>query len=330
MKVHYFFRQFHQHQTSIEKLFNIIILAVKKNNITTKKIENKYGFSIKGIVSTLLFFRKNQGDINHITGDIHWAALALDSKKTVLTIHDLVGLHSLSGLKKKLFFYFWVYLPIKKLKYITVISEKTKNEIIAVIPEAESKIKVIPNALTTDIVPVVLDKKNDIPNILIVGTRSNKNIERTFNALHDLDIFLTIIGPLSVDQKNLLATYKINFSNVSNISDEELNELYDGADILCFPSLYEGFGLPILEAQARNCAVITSDISPMKEVAGESALLVNPESESDIREALLKLINKPEMREELIKKGKENIKKYSVESVAKQYIDLYKKILQQK
>lgn len=330
MKVHYFFRQFHPHQTSIEKLFNIIIIAVKKNNMIIKKIENEYDFSLKGIFSTLLFFRKNQAEINHITGDIHWAAFALDSKRTVLTIHDLVGLHSLSGLKKKLFYYFWVYLPIKKLKYITVISEKTKNEIIALIPEAEKKITVIPNALTVEIVPTVLDKKNKVPHILIVGTRSNKNIERTFKALRDLDIFLNIIGPLSVDQENLLSVYKINYSNVINISDDELNEFYDAADILCFPSVYEGFGLPILEAQARNCAVITSNISPMKEVALDSALLVNPESVSEIREAVIKLLNDPKMKEELIKKGKENITKFSVESVAKQYLDLYKKILQQK
>lgn len=330
MKVHYLFRQFHQHQTSIEKLFNIIILAVQKNNITTKKIESKYNFSLKGIFSALLFFRKNQGEINHITGDIHWAALALDSKKTVLTIHDLVGLQTASGFKKKLFYYFWVYLPIKKLKYITVISEKTKNEITALIPEAESKITVIPNALTIDSVPIILDKGNSVPVILIVGTRSNKNIERTFNALRDLDVYLNIIGPLSLDQKNILEGCNFNYANVSNISDDELNKFYDSADILCFPSLYEGFGLPILEAQARNCAVITSNISPMKEVAFDSALLVNPESESEIREAVIKLLNDPKMKEELIKKGKENIKKYSVESVAKQYIDLYKKILKQK
>lgn len=326
MKVHYFFRQFHAHQTSIEKLFRILIPAIRRSDIFTKEITNKYDFSLRGMIAALFFFRRNQGPINHITGDIHWAALVLNSKNTVLTIHDLVGLQATSAWRKKLYYFFWVYLPVKKLKYITVISEKTKAEILAVIPEAEEKITVIPNIVTSETVPLMLDKKNNVPHILIVGTRSNKNIELTIEGISGLDVFLTVIGPLSDDHVKLLEACKINYRNFKNISDEELNGFYDEADILCFPSLYEGFGLPILEAQARNCAVITSNISPMNDVAGDAALLIDPTSVKELRSAVKLLTGDNELKNKLVLAGRENIKRYSIETVTQQYIQLYEKI----
>lgn len=277
----------------------------------------------------ILFFRRNQGDINHITGDIHWIVLGLNPKKTVLTIHDLVGLHDLKGIKKKIYFYLWVFFPIKRARYITVISEKTKNEILDLIPDAESKIEVIPNPLLTELAPLVLEKHNPVPHILIVGTRSNKNIERIFEAVIGLDLLLTVVGELSLEQKQFLDQNDIQYSNKIHISDFELNNCYDRADILCFPSLYEGFGLPILEAQAHNCAVITSNISPMRELASDSALLVNPESSAQIKEAVEKIIKNPELKKKLILQGRENIKKYSMENITKQYIQLYHKIVKE-
>ena len=326
MKVHYFFRQFHQHQTSIEKLFNIIIPAVEKNNVVTKHVENKYDFTLKGILSTLFFFHKNQGEINHITGDIHWAILGVKRDRTILTIHDLVGMVQLRGLKKKIYYLFWIYFPIKKAKYITVISPKSKDEILKYFPDAADKITVIPNCLTIEAAPLILNKNNPVSRILIIGTRHNKNIDRIFKSLIGITCELEIVGELSDEQKKFLHENRFTFQNVSKVSEEELLQVYDRSDILCFPSLYEGFGLPILEAQARNCAVITSNISPMKEVAGEAAELVDPESVEEIRNAVLMLINDREKRAELITRGHENIKKYSKEKIAEQYIEIYRKI----
>ena len=78
----------------------------------------------------------------------------------------------------------------------------------------------------------------------------------------------------------------IIFKNKINISEEELQQIYFESDILCFPSLYEGFGLPILEAQASEVAVITSNISPTKEVAGKGAILVNPLDKNEIKKSI--------------------------------------------
>lgn len=328
MKVHYFFRE-NIGFLSIEKLFAFLIPVFEKNGITAVKVTNPFPFTLVGVVKAMLYFRKRQGDINHITGDFHWVSLLLDPKKTILTIHDLVGGEQTSGFKKRIYQWFWVKLPCAKLQYITVISEKTKRDILAISPNAASKIRVIPNCLT------IAEKhnleENNIDsgiNVLIVGTRYNKNIERTLQALHDLPVHITIIGKLDASQQNIIDSLQLTINNKIDISEEEVLQHYSQSHILCFASLYEGFGLPILEAQAQNCCVITSNISPMKEVAGDAALLVDPYNVSEIRNAVQKLVEDQNLRKSLIKKGKSNIQSYKVEKVVAQYIDLYEKIKQ--
>ena len=324
MKVHFFERKFNEDQISIEKIFGIIQGEFAKKGIHFEIFKNP--FPLKKMLSAMLYFRRNQGMINHITGDIHWASLLLDPKRTVLTIHDVVGLRELTGWKKRLYFELWLNLPLKRLNYITVISGKTKKEILSYLPWAESKISVIPNCLTIAIAPDNFEKNNKIPHILIVGTRSNKNIERVIKSVQELPVKLMIVGRLSSNQIQLLNEVEIIYENFQNISDDELTKLYDQSDILCFPSLYEGFGLPILEAQARNCAVLTSDISPMNEVAGEGAVFVNPERSSEIREGIKKLLEDEDFRIQQLKSGKKNVQKYKPEEIAKQYLELYQKI----
>lgn len=325
MKVHFFERKPHDNQISIEKLFGILKDEFLRNNIQVKNIVNPY--SLKNMIKTGIYFRKNQGDINHITGDIHWASLFLDSKKTILTIHDLVGLKNLKGIKKRLYFLFWIYLPIKKLKYITVISSKTKKEILYLLPWAENKIRVIPNCLTIPVENEIVLSENSKPMLLVIGSTKNKNRGRLFRSITGLDVKVIVIGKLSKRLTAFLIKNEIDFVNQTTVSELELIDYYKKSDILCFPSLYEGFGLPILEAQAQNCAVITSNKRPMNEVAGEGALLINPKSEEEMKEAIIKLINDKELRKELIIKGKENIKNYSPEIIAKKYLDLYQEVL---
>lgn len=326
MKVNFFNRKLTK-SLSIEKLFSFIIPEIDKLGYQSKIIYNPYDLSIIGLVKSILFFRSNKSTINHITGDIHWLAIFLNPKNTVLTIHDLVGLTQLNGIKRKLFYWFWVYLPIKRLKYITTISQKTKNEIVALLPWAENKITVIENCLTFPIKK--FDKiPNTIPQVLIVGTRVNKNIETTFSAVKDLPVELTIVGELSKKQLQYLKGHNIRFKNKINISELELQQIYFESDILCFPSLYEGFGLPILEAQASQVAVITSNISPTKEVAGKGAILVNPLDKNEIKKSIELLMNDAEFKKSLINSGLENIKNYSPQMIAKKYSELYKKMMQ--
>lgn len=325
MKVHFFERKPAQTFVSIEKLFSVLRLQLNELGVLTISFKNPY--SLKNMLQSLWYFRKNQGEINHITGDIHWVALALNPKRTVLTIHDLAGLQYLTGIRKKIYYYLWIYLPIRKLNYITVISEKTKNEIVQLLPWASPKITVIPNCLTIPFPENFVKDDNDIPKLLIVGTRSNKNVENALKAVKDISCELFIVGDITKEQKNYLDEHKITNTIYSEIDEDGLIQLYKNADVLLFPSLYEGFGLPILEAQAYQCAVITSDISPLKEVAGNGAVLVNPFAVDEIANAIVKLLENDKLKKELIQNGLQNVKKYEPKLIAQCYLDLYQKIL---
>lgn len=327
MKINFIERKVIEGRISIEKVFSFLKLQLIKEAINYESIQNPYVFSFFGILKAIKYFISKQGEINHITGDIHWIGIFLNKNKTILTIHDLFVLKTLSGVKKGIYFLFWVYLPIKRLRYITTVSEKTKDEIIGLLPWAKNKITVIPNCITIDLQKNIERVINNTPQVLIVGTRSNKNLERIIPALKGVNCTVNIVGDLTKSQKELLVENQIDYAIFFNISEDEIEGLYQSSDLLCFVSTYEGFGLPILEAQAFECAVITSNISPMREIAGDGAILVDPNSATEIHCAIQHILKDENFKKELIQKGKKNIAKYLPVNVAREYIKLYKKVI---
>ena len=111
------------------------------------------------------------------------------------------------------------------------------------------------------------------------------------------------------------------------VSDEQLRALYAGSEGFVFPSLYEGFGLPILEAMASGCPVITSKLSSMPEVAGDAAILIDPTNEMEIAEAMLSLAQTPQLRCELVAKGYHRAAMFSWERCADQTIQVYQGLI---
>ena len=119
------------------------------------------------------------------------------------------------------------------------------------------------------------------------------------------------------------------FRELGRLTDEELVEAYRRCDMVVFASLYEGFGLPILEAQAMGRPVITSNFGAMREAAGDGALLVDPYSVESIRDAVLRVKNEPGLRAELVRKGLENAERFRPEAVAARYGELYRRVRDQ-
>ena len=313
-------------------------MANEVNAVGTTVIEKvEMPFTSKGIFSilfNLIFLTRFKNGLFHITGDVHYAILALPKDRTILTIHDLVFLHTYKGLRRSLLKWIFLDLPVRRAKYITTISEKSKQEILDYTNCNPEKILVIPNPvdpifststpLPSAGLPTMVGKFNPA-TILFLGTKPNKNLELTIAALFGLDVHLRIIGELSRKQKEMLSKFNINYSSDFSISPEQLASEYSNADIILFPSTYEGFGLPVIEGFQAGKPVITSNISPMKEVAGDGALLAEPTSIASIRDHVIKLLADQQLKIQLVAAGKEKVKQYQPGFIAEAYQQLWSK-----
>jgi len=325
MKVTFFFRKRLLGFNSIEGLF-YNISDVVKDHIQTVNVElPSSAFSIKGVFQNLKFTKKYKGEINHITGHVNYLAI-VTRKRTVLTIHDVKSSFYGNFFHQILIKILLFWLPAFFVKRITVISKFSKKELLAIIPFAKSKIKVIYNPVSPLFQPKGFTFNSQCPTILCIGTKANKNLERVFESLREITCRLHIIGQLSDEQLRLLQEYHINYINSVNLSQKEIVESYENCDLLCFPSTYEGFGMPIIEAQAVGRPVITSNVGAMLEVANDSACLVDPYEINAIKKGVEKIIFEEDYRQILIEKGFENVKRFQLDTIVKQYINIYKEI----
>lgn len=327
MRLNIFYRKKTREKHSIEKVYNTLLPYFSKF-ITVTITELPYiSQGIFKRVFNIVFASLKQGDINHVTGDTHYINLLMRTNKTILTIHDIYPIIRTTGIKRFILKLFWFDLPIKKSKKIITISEFSKTELLNHFKISAKKIKVIYNCIS----PIYSQKEFQFnieqPSILQIGTKENKNLENLLKATNKLNIKLLIVGPLTETQQSQLITYEIPYENFNDVSDVQLCELYKKCDLVSFVSTYEGFGLPIIEAQAVGRPVITSNISSMPEVAGEGALFVDPYSAKDIKRGILSLINDAKLRESIIDKGLSNVKRFQPDIIAKQYEQVYKEIL---
>jgi glycosyltransferase involved in cell wall biosynthesis len=324
IKVTQIFRKRNPIFFSIEKVFALIRPVL----INTIELENStlpcYSQGFISILHNLYFaFCRRGRGVFHVTGDVHYAVLALPQSRTILTIHDCVFMHTSKGLKRKILKWIFLDMPVRYAGIVTTISESSKQEIIRFTNCLPNKIVVIPNPVNAQIQFKEKTFNTAEPVIFFIGTTPNKNLERVIPALEGINCHLQVLGTLTTEQAQLLAKHRVNFSILQNISEEELAAAYAQTDIVLFPSLFEGFGLPILEGQQAGRVVITSNIDPMKTVAGGGALLVDPYDITGIRSGIQKAINDAVARNRYIEKGFINSSNYDVSSIAGAYQRLY-------
>lgn len=313
---------------SIQKVFGTITKEVSKSS-TLKNLFLPFSQpNPLNILKNGLYVYKNRSKsgINHITGAEHYLTLFLPNRNTIVTVHDVMYINYLKGLKRL----FWKLLYIKTLKSaskVTFISMEAQLKTLEHVNLPEDKICVIPNPVGSEFVYSPKKFNDEKPLILHIGTLDRKNLIRTIEALKGIKCQLRIIGKLTDTIKRKLELYDIDYSNGLNLTDEEIVNEYKKCDIVNFISLLEGFGMPIIEGQATGRVVITSNIAPMKNVAGSKSVLVDPYEVEDIKNAYLKIINNSNYRDEIIKEGLINASKYNVETISKQYIGLYDTVM---
>lgn len=228
---------------------------------------------------------------------------------------------------------YWGKYSIKKSKKIITISESSKNDIIKLYGVPAHKIAVVypgikeirhANHLSMD----ELKEKFEIDKkyILFVGTlQPRKNIVKLIEAFSKLksELDLVVVGRRGWQFDEIFeAPEKFGVKNrvkfIENANDDDLPSFYKNAEFFVLPSLYEGFGLPILEAMKYSCPVITSNISSLPEAGGDAALYVDPESLEEITKKMQELADDRELREKLVKKGHAQVEKFSWEKSAKE------------
>ena len=269
-----------------------------------------------------------KADLHHIVGDVHYLAFGLPGNKLVLTIHDCAALERLKGWRRELLRQLWFVQPMRRAAVVTTISETTKEELRRWVGGLADKVVVIPNCVRAEFQPDARPFNTECPVVLQVGTGWNKNVVGVARALIGTPCRLEIVGEMDSFQRAALDASHVSYRELGRISDGDLLEAYRRCDLVVFASHYEGFGLPILEAQAVGRPVVTSNLSSMPEAAGEGALLVDPADPQAIQRAVIKVISDPALRERLIQAGFENVARYRPEAVARRYEAVYAKLLE--
>jgi len=303
-------------------------------NFSNKNIEIKFkicplksnGFFKRIYLCIWAFF--NQGHINHICGDINFISIFMSKRRTINTFLDFYSMQRLQGIKRLIYYIFWVKIPYLKSKNLITISNKTLRELNNFIEINNKKnIHIIGISVSSSFKKKIKNQISKVPKILVIGTAINKNILNIISSLKNIFCELTLIGELNNEIIQELIKNKINYKNLVSINKRKLINEYINSDMLLFPSNYEGFGVPILEAQSVGRPVITSKFQPMRNVAGNAAIFVNPGKISEISKAVKIIVNNQKLRKSLIKKGFNNIKRFKKEIILKEHLKVYNKTI---
>jgi len=259
--------------------------------------------------------------------------------KNIIVIHDLIFMKNKKWFSKKFPFIYRFFAPIllkKALKIITV-SDFSKQDIIKTFNISPDKIKIVYNAVSKEFQEYPYENfENKYGNYILtvasfLSPRKNlSNAIKAFNQLQSQDLKLVIVGAelkYFSDQK-MLDEIKLNKNIILTgyVNDKILANFYKNAKLLIFPSFYEGFGIPAIEAMSCGCPVIASNVTSLPEVCADAAYYVNPYLVDDMAGGMDKILNNIELRNELIQKGYQRQSEFSWENSARKLTKIIENI----
>lgn len=243
----------------------------------------------------------------------------------ITTVHDFIYEYYVKDPLKRFMHCHQKNEAIRHSDYIICISENTKKDLLYFLPDTDpKKIFVIYNGVSTDYY-ISKKKKKTNNNIVFVGNRNGyKNFDKIIEPIVICEKELVIVGkPLSQNEIKLIESYNCKYHYAGYLSNHNLNKLYQEAFCLIYPSEYEGFGLPVIEAQKAGCPVIALKRSSIPEIYGtDQHLLLNSTSTKDFVEKI-KLLEKDNIRIASIESGIRNADKYSWDKAVEEYYKLY-------
>jgi glycosyltransferase involved in cell wall biosynthesis len=288
-------------------------------------------------------FKKHKIDLFHGLSNELPSGIHKTNIPSVVTIHDLIFLRFpefYKAIDRKIY-YNKVKYACSSANQIIAISEQTKEDIIRFFSVDSKKIKVVYQSVS----PVFFDRydQNQLRSkfnlqkqfILSVGTNEpRKNQLSLLKAVHSANINIQIIfvGKATSYTKKMIDYIRKNklqkqVTLLHNLSEHEVAGLYQAASISVYNSFFEGFGLPVIEAMASGCPVITSNVSCMPETAGGAALLTSPNDTDELANQIKLLLENDKLRNDFIQKGLERASHFHPEQFAKKMISLYTKLI---
>lgn len=296
-------------------------------------------YIVNRIYSTIILI-KGDFDIFQPTYYDSYFLLFLRKKPFVLLLHDMTHEVFPETVSRKDKTIGWKRKLVYRADKIIAISENTKRDIIKFYGIEEEKIEIV--SWSTSIKLPQKELNIELPNkyILFVGNRDTyKNFELFAKAISPLlnkkkELHLVCAGSKDFSEKETelfeQSGIEDKVRHIKFNNDEELAQIYNKAICFVFPSLYEGFGIPVLEAFACECPAVISKSSSLPEVGGDAVEYFNPESPQSIEEAIVKVLESDELRTQLIHRGKNRLKIFNWEYAAKRFLDIYYETLKQK
>ncbi|MBA7700736.1 D-inositol-3-phosphate glycosyltransferase [subsurface metagenome] len=309
--------------------------------LNVKKIEGRRYLSLIEAYQLSRLIRR-QGDIIHLPNQ-NFARYALFlNNPFIVTVHDVVrfcfGFDRETIIERIL-----LKLDIRGIKrasQIIAVSQNTRNDLIKYLKIPDNRISVIYNGVDHNIFKPYNIKLLDKPYILYVGSeRPRKNLDRMFEAFAKLKGEFPELKLVKVGISGRSLKYRRNTMRklgslgitrdvifIDYPSELDLAYYYSSANLFAYPSLYEGFGLPPLEAMACGCPVITSNTSSLPEVVGEAGIMVNPYDTDSLTQAMRQVLTDDRLREDMVRKGLEQAKRFSWEKAARQTLEVYETV----